>query len=89
MIKDNDTPLVTVGIPTYNRPQGLEKTLKCILDQSYQHLEIIVSDNCSTDPTVLPILEKYALQDQRVRFYIQEKNLSIVPNFQFISGSAS
>lgn len=84
MIKDPDTPLVTVGIPTYNRPQGLARTLECILNQSYKHLEIIVSDNCSTDAAVLPILEKYALLDKRVAFYVQEKNLSIVPNFQFL-----
>ncbi|MEO8962108.1 MAG: glycosyltransferase family 2 protein [Ginsengibacter sp.] len=89
MIKDPDIPLVTVGIPTYNRPQGLERTLKCILGQTYPHLEIIISDNCSTDPAVLPILEKYALLDKRVTFYIQEKNLSIVPNFQFLLDNAS
>lgn len=89
MMKVPDIPLVTVGIPTYNRPQGLERTLKCILAQSYQNLEIIVSDNCSTDPSVLPILERYASQDQRVKFYVQEKNLSIVPNFQFLLDKAS
>lgn len=88
MMNDAQTPLVTVGIPTYNRPAGLERTLDCILNQSYRNLEIIVSDNCSTDPTVLPILEKYALQDERVKFYVQEKNLSIVPNFQFLLNMA-
>ncbi len=89
MIKDNNTPLVTVGIPTYNRPDGLERTLKCILDQTYANLEIIVSDNCSTDAAVLPVLEKYAAQDKRVKFYLQEKNLTIVPNFQFLLDKAS
>ncbi|MBK7374561.1 MAG: glycosyltransferase [Chitinophagaceae bacterium] len=52
------TPLVTVGIPTYNRPGGLERTLACITVQTYANLEIIVSDNCSADPRVLPVLEK-------------------------------
>ncbi|MEP6926021.1 MAG: glycosyltransferase family 2 protein [Ginsengibacter sp.] len=89
MIKDNYTPLVTVGIPTYNRPKGLEKTLQCILDQTYTNLEIIVSDNCSSDTTVLPLLEKYAAKDKRMKFYVQERNLSIVPNFQFLLDKAS
>lgn len=89
MMNSNATPLVTVGIPTYNRPQGLERTLNCILNQSYQHLEIIISDNCSTDPTVLPILERFAEQDERIKYYVQEKNLSIVPNFQFLLDQAS
>ena len=89
MIKDNNTPLVTVGIPTYNRANGLERTLKCILDQTYTNLEIIVSDNCSTDTAVLPLLKKYAALDARMKFYVQERNLSIVPNFQFLLDNAS
>jgi len=84
----NNSPLVTVGIPTYNRPAGLEKTLQCILAQSYRNLEVIVSDNCSTDETVLPLLKKYAALDSRVIFFIQEKNRSIVPNFQFLLDKA-
>lgn len=88
MSKANNAPLVTVGIPTYNRPNGLERTLNCILNQSYRHLEIIVSDNCSTDPAVLAILEKYVLQDKRVSFVVQKKNLSIIPNFQFLLNKA-
>lgn len=89
MIADENMPLVTVGIPTYNRPLGLEKTLQCILKQTYIQLEIIVSDNCSTDNNVLPILQKYAAQDSRIKYFIQEKNLSLVPNFQFLIDNAT
>ncbi|MES1214886.1 MAG: glycosyltransferase family 2 protein [Bacteroidota bacterium] len=89
MMKENNTPLVTVGIPTYNRPKGLERTLDCILKQSYSNLEVIVSDNCSIDPEVLQVIKKFAAQDKRVKYYVQEKNLSIVPNFQFLLDKAS
>ncbi|MBL0182765.1 MAG: glycosyltransferase family 2 protein [Chitinophagaceae bacterium] len=82
-------PLVTVGIPTYNRPEGLERTLACITNQTYSNLEIIVSDNCSTNPDVLHVLQKYAELDKRVTCHIQKKNLSIVPNFQFLLDNAS
>ena len=34
-------PLVSVGIPTYNRPEGLRQTLDCITFQTYKNLEII------------------------------------------------
>lgn len=85
---ENNPPLVTVGIPTYNRPAGLERTLQCILNQSYANLEIIVSDNCSTDREVLPVLQKYAAQDSRVKYFVQEENRSIVPNFQFLLDQA-
>ena len=84
----NNLPLVTVGIPTYNRPGGLERTLQCITAQTYTNLEIIVSDNCSTDKTVLPILQKYAAMDSRVRYIVQPTNRSIVPNFQYLLDAA-
>ncbi len=89
MTTENKFPLVTVGIPTYNRPAGLRRTLDCIISQTYWHLQIIVSDNYSTDPEVLPMLQKYAQQDQRIKFYIQKENLSIVPNFQFLLDHAT
>jgi len=38
-------PLVTVGVPTYNRPKGLKRALNSLVNQTYQNLEIIVSDN--------------------------------------------
>lgn len=88
MMQTNE-PLVTVGIPTYNRAAGLERTLNCILQQTYANLEIIVSDNCSTDANVLALLQKFAAADSRIKFFIQEKNISIVPNFQFLLDQAS
>ncbi len=89
MMNDSRFPLVTVGIPTYNRPQGLERTLECISDQSYKNLEIIVSDNCSADPAVLTLLNKFAAKDHRIRFIVQQQNISIVPNFQFLLDQAN
>ena len=89
MTAENKFPLVTVGIPTYNRVIGLERTLQCIIDQTYTNLEIIISDNCSTDPSVLALLKKYQLLDKRVKFYVQEKNLTIIPNFQFLLDKAA
>ena len=45
-------PLVTIGIPTYNRADHyLREALTSALSQTYANLEIIVSDNCSTDST--------------------------------------
>jgi glycosyltransferase involved in cell wall biosynthesis len=44
-------PLVTIGIPTYNRADYLRQTLQSAVDQTYPNLEIIVADNCSTDAT--------------------------------------
>ena len=82
------SPLVTVGIPTYNRPEGLENTLVSICNQTYKNLAILVSDNCSTNPDVLSVLQKYAGLDNRVKFIVQKTNLSIIPNFQYLLDNA-
>lgn len=42
---------ITVGIPTYNRSNYLKETLESVLTQSWDDLEIIVSDNASEDNT--------------------------------------
>lgn len=47
-----NTPLVTVGVVTYNSAEYIEETLNSIFNQDYQNIELIVSDDCSTDNTV-------------------------------------
>ena len=42
-------PLVTVVVPTHNRPDFLKKTLQSILEQTYSNLEIIVISNGRND----------------------------------------
>jgi O-antigen biosynthesis protein len=58
-MKSNATnPLVSVLIPTWNGARYLHETLDCILAQTYGPLEIIVSDDGSTD-TTLAIVQDY------------------------------
>lgn len=58
-------PLVSVVVPTYNNGPFIRETMLSILNQSYRHLEVIVSDHGSTDDT-WSILQPFAL-DPRVR----------------------
>jgi glycosyltransferase involved in cell wall biosynthesis len=69
--------LVSVIIPTYNRPAYLQEALKSAVRQTYQHLEIIVSDNCSPE-NPQPIVESF--QDSRIRFWRNAKNLGLCVN---------
>jgi glycosyltransferase involved in cell wall biosynthesis len=78
------TPVVSVGIPTYNRPEGLRRTLRCICEQSYKNIEIIVSDNCSPTPESMELVGEFQQRDPRVRFFRQQPSLGAFGNFQFV-----
>ena len=41
--------IITVIIPVYNSEKYLEKTIKSILEQTYNNYELILIDNGSTD----------------------------------------
>lgn len=47
-----EQPLVSVSVITYNSAKTVLETLESIKAQTYQNLELIVSDDCSTDNTV-------------------------------------
>ncbi|MBD1212120.1 MAG: glycosyltransferase, partial [Dolichospermum circinale Clear-D4] len=42
-------PLVSVIIPTYNRPEYLKQAINSAVQQTYENIEIIVCDNCSSE----------------------------------------
>ena len=46
----SNTPLVTIGIPSYNRAEMLRRSTESALCQDYSMIEVI-SDNASTDNT--------------------------------------
>lgn len=70
-------PLVSVIIPTYNRPEYLKQALTSAIKQTYQNLEIIVSDNCSTDKTQ-EIVQSF--RDTRIRYWRQPENKGMFAN---------
>lgn len=80
----DDGPLVSVGIPCYNRPEGLRRTLECICGQTYRNLEIIISDNCSPDPDVERVAREFACKDSRVSYFKQDMNEGPIRNFNFV-----
>lgn len=48
----NNQPLVSVPVVTYNSAKYVLETLESIKAQTYQNIELIISDDCSTDNTV-------------------------------------
>ena len=51
-----NSPLVSVCIPTRNGAKYIEETLNCVFQQDYRPLELIISDDESSDGTVQIIL---------------------------------
>ncbi|MBS1757264.1 MAG: glycosyltransferase, partial [Bacteroidetes bacterium] len=51
-------PLVSIVITSYNRAHYIEEAIRSALAQDYRNLEIIISDNCSTDGSS-EIFKKY------------------------------
>lgn len=72
-----NTPLVSVLIPVYNVERYVEKALQSVAQQTHDHLQVIVVDDCSTDGT-LAIVEKFCAKDARFSVIRNDRNLHIV-----------
>lgn len=66
--------LVSVIMPTYNEGALLEESIKSILNQTYRNLELLITDDCSTDEKTLSILKKYKELDERVHVFFLKEN---------------
>jgi glycosyltransferase involved in cell wall biosynthesis len=80
-------PLVSIGLPTHNGERHLREALDSLINQDYRNLEIVISDNASTDET-FAIASGYAARDSRVRVSRHETNVGPAANFNFVLGQA-
>jgi len=85
--KSADRPLVSVGIPVFNGELFLREAIDSILAQSHSNLELIISDNASTDRTSA-IGEEYAMRDPRVRYLRQPRNIGAPRNWNVVATHA-
>lgn len=78
----NEQPLlVTIAIPTYNRADSyLRNALESALNQTYSKIEVIVSDNCSSDGTE-ELIKSYS--DDRLKYIRHTRNIGAINNFNF------
>ena len=81
-------PLVSILIPVYNREDIIEQTVNCAINQTYKNLEIIISDNCSTDETWV-VLQKFAAKDSRIKIFQNTVNVGPVLNWKRCINEAS
>ncbi len=80
MSSQNAHQLVSVAIATYNGESFLAEQLDSLLSQSYTNIEIVISDDKSTDNT-LSILDEYARKDARIIYSVNPSPRGFKNNF--------
>ena len=74
------TPTVSVIVPIYNQAPFIRETVESVLSQDYQAIELLLSDDGSTDGTS-SILRGFEAQDARVKLVASERNTGIARAF--------
>lgn len=75
-------PKVDILLATYNGEKYIKEQVESILNQTYENIQIIISDDCSTDNT-RQVLKEYE-NNEKIKIFYQEKNLGYVKNFEFL-----
>src|SRR5260370_42079371 len=73
-------PLVSIGMPLPKAGRHRAEALDSLLAQDYRNLELIISDNASTDATE-STCRQYAARDSRISYERTESNQGAVWNF--------
>jgi|GEM_PF-4066831 glycosyltransferase involved in cell wall biosynthesis len=81
------SPLVSIIIPMYNqRADFLRACIQSALSQTYENLEIIISNNHSTNGVEIIFTE---FSDPRIKIIEPERHLGMADHFIFAAGFAS
>ena len=81
----NKENLVTVGIPSYKRPELLQNALNSLKEQTYEQIKIIVGINGKKDE-----IEKYKIirdnfkDNLNIEFHFHNKNIGSINNFIYL-----
>ncbi len=82
------SPKVSIGLPTFNGGSKIIKAVVSVLSQGYPNIEIVISDNCSTDNTeeiCRHVAERYPV----VKYFRQSFNRGVVANYSFVLEQAT
>lgn len=80
MHKNGPRPLISICIPVFNGGDLIYRALESCIHQTYENIEIIVSDNGSTD-TTKEVVARYMAQDNRIKYYRFKTNVGPTKNF--------
>jgi glycosyltransferase involved in cell wall biosynthesis len=80
-------PRLSIGLPVYNAEKYLRRAVDSLLGQTFEDLELILSDNASEDATP-DLCREYEARDPRVRYYQNGVNLGASKNFNRVFQAA-
>ena len=78
--REKDLPLISVGLPTFNRAGSLERAIESVLAQDYANIELVISDNASSDDTQA-LCADCCGRDKRIKYIHQAVNRGAHANF--------
>ena len=81
-------PRVSVGIPTFNRERLIGRAVQSVLNQDYPNIEILISDNASTDSTAA-VCRTFVDAHPNVVYFRQLENIGATRNFAAVLERAS
>ena len=77
----NSSSLVSVVMAAYNGGKYITQQIESILNQTYQNIELIVIDDCSTDNT-RELVSEFCEKDARVNLVRSDHNKGVIETFQ-------
>lgn len=77
-------PLITIGLPTYKRPDTLKRALASLQNQTYQRFKLIISDNSGVNEETIDILNKLDYFGAEILLVCQPKNLGALGNLHYL-----
>jgi len=84
----NSQPLISFCMPIRNGGQASKIALESVVNQTYSNIEIVISDNNSTDETS-EICKHFQSIDPRIKYFRQTNSLNMAQNARFVFDQAT
>ena len=84
----NNSNLVSVVMSAYNSERTIAESIESILNQSYQNIEFLIIDDCSTDKTS-EIIESYIEKNNNIKFIKNKINLGLTKSLNILIEKSS
>ena len=92
-MNNSSIPLVTIGIPTYNRLSYLKESVASALAQTYPNIEILISENPCQDleleRTIVEWCQKMEQLHPQIRYHLNAENRGAGANFNELADHAN